>query len=193
MSETIRITAPTSHQLAYAEAALAVVFRETPADDPAALLQTARGLLAAHQPATPQELQLTVQIVACEQAFKTCVRAALASLRKSFQLMMQLQRDALNINTVGLKASKLLKKRQQARLTTPHLLTEATLQWDERGFQAVIIDALQKMAHANARLSELQAPPPPKPPKLLLIGGEPMTAYVLANRQAAERRMRAHH
>ena len=142
---------------AYAAAALAPFFTGTATGCVTTARLAAEGMLNDYQAATPNELQLSVEIIASSMATLACLSAASVAKHESIDEMLRLQRDALRLNRASDKATKVLQARRKQRATNPNAVAAAHTQWDEGLFQRAINQALDKTTAANARVEAYMA------------------------------------
>jgi hypothetical protein len=168
---------------AQAIAALVPFFADGRTCDEKAARIVAEGVLDDYKAATPEELQLSAQIIALGWASLACLSAAMVVKDKSLNEMLRLQDAAVALHRSSQKAIKALDARRKERAKNPRAVTQENARWDEAAFQLVINQAMEKINDANARLAAFMAPPTEQKPKLSFLNSEPMTPAVLARRR----------
>jgi hypothetical protein len=173
-------------------AALVPFFLDDRAGDPATAWVGGRvmaeGLLDEYRAVTPEELQLSAQIIAFGWAALTCISASIVVKDRSPEDMLRLQGHAIALDRLSQKATKALEARRRDRGKNRAAMPPGSAHWDQAAFQLAINNATQKMSEANDKLRAFAAAaqpasrPAPKPSPLL---SEPMTSAVLTRRRRA--------
>jgi hypothetical protein len=197
MPHAIPFPCPLAQFREYAIKALVPFFIDAATSDQQAL-HAARQALEGYEARAPIEIQFAAQIVATTLATLACLRTAMAALNLRLDQRLALQDAALELEKQSTAARKVFDACQQQKVPV------TVVTWDDTLFQAVLGTALHHLQTANAvfnansprKAAMVAAPPEPATPpaidrpKLVFVTAEPMTAAVLAKRNASPRKTR---